>query len=289
MQATFTGFDSAWAANNSGAICDLALQDDGSLELVFDPEGSGWDQALERAEQEKSGDLRVWAIDQPICVRNQSGCRSVERDLARALMADFACGAHSSNLGNPCWARDAKIWSFLHALEENNYVHIPMSIPGAQNGHYYFECYPHPALLGLFDLDRIVKYKVRHRDAGEWRKLIGLLRSLAMGELPIRNICSFVHDGVEQDKENEDRLDAIISAYVAAYWWKFGTDRSTVIGNLDTGYIITPHSKRTYEALVNVFGVQINQRGPACAPPASSTIRSLEPRRIRLLENSETM
>jgi hypothetical protein len=173
----------------------------------------------------------------------------------------------SANLGNPCWARGARIWDLLRALEGNGYVHDPIAIPSAKEGRYYFECYPHPALLGLFDLDRIIKYKVRHKDADGWRVLIGLLRSQATAELPIRNICSFVREGLAHNKENEDKVDAVICAYIAAYWWKFGVCRSTLIGDLSSGYIVTPHGKRTYAALAGVFAGRINPQGPACAPP----------------------
>jgi predicted RNase H-like nuclease len=185
-------------------------------------------------------------------------------------MAGFGCGAHSSNLRNPCWQPSARIWEFVRVLEQNNFQHHPLAVPGATTGRFYFECYPHPALLGLFDLDQIVKYKIRHKNPAEWRKVIDLLRSLVDGELPVRNICSFVQEGLAQKKTNEDRVDAIISAYVAAYWWKFGTERSTMIGDLTSGYIVTPHSSRTYSAFANVFNSRMNQKGPACTPPDES-------------------
>src|SRR5437762_7913722 len=115
-EITFSGFDSAWGAHNSGAICDLVLNEDGSLRLDRDPVIASWDYAIAQAAQTKTGDLHVWAIDQPICVRNATGCRPVEQDLARALMAGFGCGAHSSNLRNPCWQAGARIWEFVRAL-----------------------------------------------------------------------------------------------------------------------------------------------------------------------------
>jgi hypothetical protein len=144
-----------------------------------------------------------------------------------------------------------------------------MAIPGAGHGRFYFECYPHPAIVGLFDLRGILKYKVQHRSLDDWQVLIRLLRSLASAELPIRNIESFVQEDQPQNKRNEDKLDSIISAYVAAYWWKFGVQRSSVIGDLSTGYIVTPHSERTFAALARVFGGQMNPQGAVRAlPPA---------------------
>jgi hypothetical protein len=57
MQAVFTGFDSAWSAANSGAICDLLLED-GSLRLATDPVTANWNSALVRAKQEMKVDLQ---------------------------------------------------------------------------------------------------------------------------------------------------------------------------------------------------------------------------------------
>jgi hypothetical protein len=159
----------------------------------------------------------------------------------------------------------------MRALEENHYSHDPMSIPAAKRGRYYFECYPHPALLAVFDLDKIVKYKIHHKSTAEWLRIIGLLRSLANRELPIRNIGDSVREGLAQTKQNEDGVDAIVSAYTAAYWWKFGIERSTMIGDLATGYIVTPHSRPTYAALAKVFQGRMNVQGRADGPLPART------------------
>ncbi|MDJ0746725.1 MAG: hypothetical protein QNJ32_25665 [Xenococcaceae cyanobacterium MO_167.B27] len=41
-------------------------------------------------------------------------------------------------------------------------------------------------------------------------------------------------------KAVEDKLDSLICAYVAAYWWYWGEARNLVLGNENTGYIIVP-------------------------------------------------
>ena len=268
MRVVFIGYDSAWGASNTSAICELVLQDDGSLLLQKDhPVSVNWNDAIGRAGRNADDVLNIWAIDQPICVANESGCRPVEADLARALMADFGCGAHSSNLSNPCWTPSARIWNLLRTLAANGYRHHPMAIPAAQEGLHYFECYPHPAILGLFDLNHILKYKVRHRDRSAWHRLMGLLQGLASEDLPITNVGTFVTEQLAQNQDNENKLDAIICAYVAAYWWKYGIKRSTMIGDTTTGNIVTPHSDRTRLALEEVFRGRLNMQGDACAPP----------------------
>ena len=268
MRAVFTGFDSAWGQRNTGALCELVLHDNGGLLLQQGhPVSVDWNTAIDRAKRKASCALDVWAIDQPLCVANESGCRPVEGDLARALMADFGCGAHSSNLTNPCWTPNARIWDLQRTLAASEYCHNPMAVPQAECGRHYFECYPHPALLGLFDLDHILKYKIRHRDHSAWKELLGLLQGLASAEVPISNVGIFVTQGLAQNQDNENKLDAIICAYVAAYWWRHGTRRSTMIGDTSTGYIVTPHSDRTYRALSAVFHGRLNMQGDGCSPP----------------------
>ncbi len=66
MLAVFSGFDSAWSAVKSGAICDLLLLEDGSLRLAADPDIVNWESALLRAAHRMDVDLHVWAVDQPL-------------------------------------------------------------------------------------------------------------------------------------------------------------------------------------------------------------------------------
>lgn len=122
-------------------------------------------------------------------------------------------------------------------------------------------------MIGLFDLDYVLKYKVRHRDGTAWQKMLRLIQSLASKDLRIANIGDFVPERLAQNKDNENRLDAIICAYVAAYWWKYGTERSMMVGDTKTGYIVTPHNVRTRLPLQEIFREQINMGGCACAPP----------------------
>jgi hypothetical protein len=89
--------------------------------------------------------------------------------------------------------------------------------------------------------------------------------------------------GLEQNKSNEDRLDALIAAYVAAYFWWFGTNRSLFLGSLTDGYIVTPVNERTRKLFQSVFGAEgINPSGGAttiCLARPSS-IRSGAPEQV---------
>lgn len=261
----FTGFDSAWGGKAPGAMCDLR-EVDGALEFVGPPRRLSWDQAIRRVDEWAAWDDHVVAIDQSLVVPNITGMRPVERKLASALMHPFRCGAHASNTGNArCFGRDAGIWRFADALAERGYRQEPMAVARAERGRFFFECYPHTAFLGLFDLDRVLRYKHHCRDREAWREALRLVRSLGdPGRAPrLVGVEQQVPADWRQTKEHEDLLDAIVTAYVGAYFRAHGTERSLVVGDLATGYMVTPVSARTGAALRRVFGVEVNAEGVA--------------------------
>ena len=266
----FTGFDSAWGGKQRGAICDLSCDPQTEACDLFiqrEPEQVNWSQAVDRIEKAyHSVKNHVIAIDQGLIVPNREGQRPVEGMLARSLMKDFRCGAHSSNTGNlSCYGPEAGIWAFLEELDRAGYQHNPMAVAQHQEGKFYFECYPHPALIGLFDLDAVLLYKVRKKNAEAWSQLLNHLLSLKEYQPRLVNVAEFVTD-LPQTKQNEDLLDSLIAAYVAAYFWYHRTEKSTILGSLETGYIVSPHSIRTKTRFDETFpSDQRNQSGVALA------------------------
>jgi predicted RNase H-like nuclease len=41
-------------------------------------------------------------------------------------------------------------------------------------------------------------------------------------------------------KPAEDKIDAVLCAYIAAHWWVWGTQRNRLYGNHDIGYVVVP-------------------------------------------------
>jgi predicted RNase H-like nuclease len=249
-----TGFDSAWGGTQRGALCDLWIDKaTGKLEINEPPIAVTWSDAVHRLKGYSLQDHHVLAIDQGLVVPNQDGMRPVERLLAKALGA-MQCSAYPSNRGNKsCYGPKAGIWSFQRKLGECGYVHKPMFIPGSVIGRFYFECYPHPAIIALLKRTSVLKHKCRHRIQSDWQDLVGYLKSL-----PVDNLPTIVDTLSEQNKANEDKIDSIVCAYVGFLWWKCGTSESTILGNMAEGYIVTPHSKATLERFKEVFGGYIN-------------------------------
>ena len=251
---TVTGFDSAWGGTQRGAICDLTVdKQSGTVSIDAPPCAVNWVEAVERVTRYANSSHHIIAIDQGLIVPNPTGMRPVERSLAKAL-GSMHCSAYPSNRSNTsCFGDDAGIWRFLATLEQHSYHHEPLAIPKSESGRFFFECYPHPAIIGMMQLDMILKYKFRHRNEGAWQSLLSFLRSL-----PIEGIAEQIDAISTQNKANEDKIDSIVCAYVAYLWWRHGIERSTMIGNLTTGYIVTPHTPETLGKLSEEFGDDLN-------------------------------
>ncbi|HCF25724.1 MAG TPA: hypothetical protein DEV81_00530 [Cyanobacteria bacterium UBA11049] len=128
------------------------------------------------------------------------------------------------------------------------------------------EALPHPAIVNLFNLERILKYKKgklaeRHLERTKLHQFI--VNILATLEPPLnlkeqgkrtkaqaihfilqptptgKQATSFILQGAAL-KAVKDRLDSPICTYVAANWWYWGLERNWVLGDRTTGYIVVP-------------------------------------------------
>lgn len=140
-------------------------------------------------------------------------------------------------------------------MEGSGYRQSPESIAGCtqSDARYFFECYPHPAIIGLFDLDRTLQYKVHKKNREDWDTLVEKVRGLATASLPIVNVRDFVSEEFPQSKANEDKLDSIVAAFTAAWLWKYGWEKSICLGDGSTGYVVTPVSEDMRAELLKVF------------------------------------
>jgi predicted RNase H-like nuclease len=107
-------------------------------------------------------------------------------------------------------------------------------------------CFPTQPFVHLFDLEKILKYKkgaVAERQQ-ELTKLRNLLLTLTTSE-PRLNLSTLpdIPDKTTQLKILEDQLDALVCAYVCAYWWYWGEAKNQVLGNEQEGYIVVPHRR----------------------------------------------
>ncbi len=238
----FLGIDFGWSAGASG-LCCLEWQND-RLTLVD----------LQR--QHAIADILSWidtwapvprpalvAVDAPTLIPNSTGMRFPDR-LAHRYFGRYHAGCYPANQNSSFAPRTI---AFGLSLEARGFVHAPTMV-AKQPGRYQIESFPHPAIVHLFRLERILKYK-RGRVAERRLELVRL-RDYICDRLPLlepsldiqQSAISIppIPTGGAALKAVEDQLDSMICAYVGAHWWYWGLARNQVLGDRQTGYIVVP-------------------------------------------------
>jgi predicted RNase H-like nuclease len=242
----FVGVDLAWGPNGRTGLA------------VVDGQG----RLLDATQAHADAEIRAWltpmvaescvvAIDAPIIVRNATGCRQCERLVGRYFGA-FHASCHASNTSNPVFAEGSRALRLAQALG----LDID---PAATTGRRAIEVYPHPAIVALFDLPSIVRYKNKPgRDLdllrAEMLRLITLVESLegaARVPLLVRDCPAWrrIRRSAETASSKaglgrvEDSLDAVVCAYIARLT-EVDRDSVRVLGTVDDGYIVTPVTAR---------------------------------------------
>jgi predicted RNase H-like nuclease len=233
----FLGVDFGWTSQPSGvAVLDWV---DGVL-LPGENTRIDSPQAVAQWALSQLGDgPGMVAIDAPTIIRKPSGMRPCERAIHRHF-GRYDAGCYPSNLASPFAARTLALSG---ALLEAGIGHAD-SIEPRQAGRYQIEVFPHAASIHLLGLSRILKYKkgriaTRVAALSQFQQLLlSRLPSLdpslqppALPPVPSRG---------RELKVHEDQLDALLCAYIGAWWWYWGTARTLVLGDAKDGFIVVP-------------------------------------------------
>ena len=196
----------------------------------------------------------IVAVDAPLRVPNETGIRTCDR----ALSADwqrFRAGAYPAN--RRLLARDGVVRgeALTAALSERYRFHESDVIPRRTKARLVCEVYPHPALVSLFGLDSILRYK-RGRGRSyeerwpEFDRYRSLLRGLRKADPPLRRTKKLL-TGTDVTgmrgaalQAYEDTLDAVTCAYIASYLWRHGPSAAKSYGSLEEGHILVPQPAR---------------------------------------------
>jgi predicted RNase H-like nuclease len=243
----YAGLDLAWSARNASGIA------------VVDAEGRLLESATVRSDDDVAAwlaphldHLAVVAIDAPLIVRNATGSRPVERDLTRAFRHVDA-GTYPSNRANPLFdpprAETLATRFGWRATAERPDL-------GARTGGaaVAVETYPHPAMVTLFGLDRVIPYKPRPtRSLADRQRSLGVLMTHLETLEPLALTRSGpwprlrdAHDGATRPvdlKRLEDELDGIFCAHLA-WLWGTGSTALTAWGDDVDGFIVAPPEPR---------------------------------------------
>lgn len=243
----FVGVDLAWGPRATTGLCAL---EDG---LVVDSaqrrdlgEVAGW--IASRA----SGPCVV-AIDAPIIVPNASGRRPCEGAITRCF-GGHGAGAHPSNTSLRAFREGVRARLLADALG----LDVDPGWPPGTPVRRAIEVYPHPALVALFGLERTPPYKAKRGRSLESRRralleVLDHLVSLRSLDPPadvtacprwarLHAVVSTTRVAAEMSRA-EDEIDAYLCAYIGLYYWTHGSARCRVVGDVATGYIVTPTSE----------------------------------------------
>lgn len=205
----------------------------------------------------EQGEPAMIAVDAPTLIPNATGMRIPDK-LTHKYFGRYHAGCYPANLALAFAQRTV---SFGLQMEARGFAHAP-AIEPQRVGRYQIEVFPHPAMVHLFRLDRILKYKKGRllERRSELMKLYRYIREILPALTPSLNFSAFSASPEAKTsrqclanlifsefpstgtalKDLEDRLDALICAYVAAHWWYWGLERNLVLGDATTGYIVVP-------------------------------------------------
>jgi len=106
--------------------------------------------------REHMRDETVLAIDCSLVVSNRTGQRPCERQVASAFDR-YHASCHTTNKGRLYWEAGPRL---VRSLARLGFMHgLPLESAKRRRGCWLIEAYPHPAMVQLFGLDRILKYK----------------------------------------------------------------------------------------------------------------------------------
>ncbi|OGS50355.1 MAG: hypothetical protein A3K65_08280 [Euryarchaeota archaeon RBG_16_68_12] len=190
----------------------------------------------------------ILAIDAPLVVPWQKKGREGDRLITR-LFGPYEAGVYPATRFYLGRYGGRRIWDLVGDLERAGFRHDCRFHPRKPT-RLFFETYPHAAMVALFGLPKTLKYKVREGRTYEtrwraFRELESHLRGLSRSDPAMAGIeqafepdVRTLHGG--RLKDYDDLLDGILCAYIAAYYWTWGTRRCAIVGSLEGGYIVTP-------------------------------------------------
>lgn len=248
------GIDLAWSQRN-GTGCAELLRDGGELTLTRIDICHSIDEIVEWIDPKRG--KWVVAVDAPLVVTNEEGRRCADAQASK-LYHPYHAGAYPTNL--KLLGKDHRGGQLLKKLEERcgDIVECADHLNGSR---LTFETYPHIVMVELFGLNKTIKYKkgrVACRRCGQ-RKLAKKIRHHLCGSSasprlhPNDALDSLLHEPDpilkgRRLKHREDRLDALICAYTAA--WLDAERPLLGLGQVGAGVMLAPHLRGIGSPLV---------------------------------------
>lgn len=236
----FIGIDLAWGNRNPTGLADL-VSESGGCRLVRSDRRTTDEEILDWVEA--CGGEDVWlGIDAPIIARNPPGTSRPADKMVSARFSRYHAGVYPANR-----ERCERPIRLCRKLRRRGFSSNPF-LPG-RRGRRQLEIFPHLVQVAFFERPRIIKYKkgpVPVRQAGLREFQAAIETHLTRQDpplLPSPELTRLLHQDPRTLrgsalKSLEDRLDAVLCAYMAFYFRTWKKTRCEIIGDHAQGYII---------------------------------------------------
>jgi predicted RNase H-like nuclease len=244
---TCIGIDLAWSPRNlsGGAV----IRGDATGGVLAQTDLLGDDQQIvDYIERHTGVGPVIVAVDAPLRVPNETGRRPCEAEIGR-VFGRYQAGAHPANRRRLAFGGVVRGEALVAALERLAFTYVSAVAAGAAV-RQIVEVFPHPAMIGLFNLQRTLKYKAKPNRSfderlSEWGRYQAYISDLATADPPLHGQETFMAREVagltgRRLKAYEDQVDALLCAYIALYAFRWGKARCRVFGTLEEGSIFTP-------------------------------------------------
>ena len=242
----FVGIDLAWSVKNNSGVCIL-VHEKNKCKLIHAGVALSDEEIIEIIKKNVGSNPALIAIDAPLIVPNESGRRKAE-DLTSQLFIKYHASPYPTNRKNMTkWSEDIRGETLSKRLEKEKFKQDPY-IKLHEYTRKFFEVYPHPAIVSMFNLDKIIEYKWKPKRSRQYvlkefdryRMHIKKFCKKNNIELPKKIIDKDLSSLSKKDmKAYEDMMDGIFCSLISYYAWSY-PDECAVLGNMTTGYILTP-------------------------------------------------
>ena len=243
----FVGIDLAWSTKNGSGV-SILKGDKNKAELVKQEVKYSDEDIVDFIRKEVGKNKALIAIDAPLIVPNEEGRRLAEAEVGK-LFRRYNAGAHPSNRKRlSSWTGTIRGEEISKVLEKEGFIQKP-EIKKFEETRSFFEVYPHPSIVVLFNLNKILQYKAKPKRDYEFRykefeKYVNHLDNLKNSDTRLILPDSILKKNIRELKAKslknfEDTLDGIFCAYIAYYAWK-NPEKCAILGNMKEGYILTP-------------------------------------------------
>lgn len=235
MPTQIFGVDLAWGEKKPDGLAWITASRDGAQ--VQESGLTHGDAALVDWVMQRVGqrDRALVMVDAPLVIPNRTGARPVDK-LTHVLFRQQHAGCH------PAYLEKCPRPPRVAALFEEEGLTVGWDLKAAKK--LVAEVYPHPAMVRLFGLDRIIKYKrgrVEEKRA-EFARLQRLLRKCLKQDFPHLQLDAATKKLLRQTwtKPIEDETDGLFCALIGLWHWQHQSKQTQVLGDLATGFILVP-------------------------------------------------